>query len=195
MSHIFGFEEAAAVAAFSAITVWATFQLPNKKFWKQYKHTSMIGLGCLRMVGLLDAALLVVSAYYIFRNVIADSPSFIASAVMFFFHLFAVKMRNTLYWKVKRPDLGFYAGILAFLSAAGLLVASVVHNTHGLYLVYTVLLSVYIILSFSVTTYLGYFTSNWSTILNPEGSNQWVLKGVFDPTKVEGFRKRFDSRK
>lgn len=191
MSHIFGFEQAAAVAAFSAITVWATFQLPSKKFWKQYKHASMVGLGFLRMVGILDAALLVVAAYYIFRNVLADTPSFIASAVMFFVHLFAVKMRNTLYWKVKRPDLGFYAGILAFLSAVGLLVASIVHNTHGLYLVYTVTLAVYIVLCFSVTTYLGYFTSNWSTILNPEASDQWVFRGVFDPTKAAGFRKRF----
>lgn len=185
MSAIFGFNEATAVAAFSAICMWATFVLPSHKFVRKMKvEESMekpktrnsvwnLVLMWFRWSWLLETALLTVTIYYFAKNTPADSWNIIAGTVLFFAYLVGIKGRNMLFWNMYSPYMATMAGAsLPFIAGVGFYISMLVHNLRGLWIVPLVTFSVHFVMSVFGTNAWMWFIYNkkWS-VENPGKKN------------------------
>lgn len=166
-SPIFGFNEAAGVAAFSAICAWASHVRPGSKqsriFMKKYNNSMWFGLNWLLYSWVMEAVLLTITLFYFAQNTPGDSWNLIAGLVLFMVHLFGLRMRNMYMWKLRNPRYALLSGwSMQFLTAVGFYICMLVENIQGLYYVPVITFTIYV--AFFLLTSLGWFGgiyTNW----------------------------------
>lgn len=157
---IFGFNEAAAVAAFSAVCAWATHVFPRRKSAKAYfrKYNpkwSMYVLNWFRWTWVVETALLTITLFYFAQNTPADSWNIIAGTVLFFAHLFSIRVRNMLFWDTYNPRWTVAFGWpTLLLTTIGFWISMIVHNVQGLWYVPVITFGIY---SVHLLATLGWF--------------------------------------
>lgn len=183
MSGIFGFNEAAAVAAFSAICAWATHVFPRsrstKAYYKKYnpKWSTLMGLQWFRWGWVMETACLTLTIFYFAQNTPADSWNIIAGTVLFFAHLFALRTRNMLFWDARRPSYAVGVGSTGLiLTTIGFYICMLLHNIQGLYWVPLIPFSVYTAHMLLGVGWMTSFYRNWLAIEFPK-----LAERTFDP--------------
>lgn len=179
-TYIFGFEQAGALAAFSALCAWACTIVPEKRVYKKYfpdnADDSML-LIYLMYNGLLHTVLLTVVLFYFFSNTVADTWQYIVGVVMLFLHLFLVKVRNTLFWKAQMPELAFTVSILAALPAVGYFI-TLINNHEHLYLVHTITFACYLVFAWGVVTF-GYILRSFYNPKPNENTKAAIMRQTY----------------
>lgn len=201
MSAIFGFNEASAVAAFSAICMWATHVFPSQKFVRKMKveesmekprtKSSMWNLILMwfRWSWLMETAALAITLFYFAQNTPADSWNIIAGTVCFFAYLVGIKGRNMIFWNMYQPGTATAMGLsLPFVSAVGFYISMCVDNLQGLWYVPVATFSVHFLMSVVGTNAWMWLISNrkWE-VANPgknTGDVTFTIRGPENAAKA-----------
>lgn len=146
MSGIFGFNEVAAIAAWSVI-VFTQFSKQggrkDKKWYQDNKPSWSPPASWFPIIWMIMYSALVTAMFYFTKYTQPDSWNLIVGVVLFIFHMYWNKMWSVYFWEMDDPQGALY--ILMYhmiLSAAGLMVTFIVNQT-GLYWVPVMLLSIY----------------------------------------------------
>lgn len=151
MAAIFGFNQAAAVAAWTAFTLVpiSRHNADEAKAWYLTRKNELSiwwapGTMFFPIFWAMMYALLVVDIFYFTQVVAGDTWQFIVGFSMFLTHVILLKLWEVVFWEYKSPG----GGMLTFLFLYGTMIVFLVCciiDQSGLYLVPTLLTSAYLL--------------------------------------------------
>ena len=136
MSAIFGFNEAAAVAAIATMCGYQFTRYPFRKSTSNW-FVAVMGriMGQRMFMGvpftwLMETALLTLTMFYFFQNTLADTWQFIAGTVLGLSYIVLLKVRYMTFWELRDPRMTAFVGTLAVL-VGGALYAPLIAGTRS----------------------------------------------------------------